>query len=136
MIHEILSEYLASSGLPADVDAEAGRTVIEVDGTDGSWVIVGEAYEDLGVASIRAILAARVDVEHRDAVTLLLNRLNQNLLLGAWSLDPEDGEVQFKTAIDFGGFAPTVEQLQPLVAMSTLAPEEAWAQIAAAAGRV
>ena len=94
-----------------------------MDGTDGSWVIVGEAYEDLGVASDGAILAARVDVEHRDAVTLLLNRLNQNPVLGVWSLDPEDGEVQFKTAIDFGGFAPTLSRLNASLQRTTVTYE-------------
>jgi hypothetical protein len=132
-IHEILSSYLTSSGLDADVDAAAGRTVVEMEGSHGSWVIVGEAYEDLDIASVRAILAARVEAPRRDAVTMLLNRFNQGLLLGAWSLDPADGEVQFRAAVDFGGYEPTADLIKPLVALCTLAPEQALPEIEAVA---
>jgi hypothetical protein len=132
-IHEALSEYLSASGLPVRVDDQAGRTVVEFETAAAAWFLIAEAYEDLRVASVRSVLAARVEPERRDAVLAVLNQLNLELLLGTWSLDPADGEVQFRMGVEVPESGPTPDLIKPLVAMATFAPEQHADQIAAAA---
>ena len=132
-IHAVLSECLSRGGEPLEVDGAAGRTVVEVEGPDGSWYVIGEALEELEVASVRAVLAARVEEPRRDAVVALLNRINLDLPMGAWSLDPDDGEVQFRVGADLKGQTPRAELVEPLVALCVLAPQQYWAAISAAA---
>jgi hypothetical protein len=132
-IHTVLSEYMSRAGEPLEVDDEAGRTVIEVDGSESAWYVIGEALDDVGVASVRAVLAPRVDEPHRNAVITLLNRINLDLPMGAWSLDPADGELQFRVGADFKHQEPRPELVEPLVALCVLAPERYWPAIAAVA---
>ena len=132
-IHAALSEYLSRAGEPIEVDEDAGRTVIEVEGTETAWYVIGEALDEVSVASVRAVLPARVEEPHRDAVVALLNRINLDLPLGAWSLDPDDGEIQFRIGADFSRQEPRAELIEPLVALCVLAPERYWSVIAAVA---
>ncbi len=56
-------------------------------------------------------------------MALLLTRVNLDLALGAFTLDLDTGQVQFRAALDFAGTQPDERLIRPLATMCLVAPE-------------
>lgn len=112
-IYAALREYFTSTGTVEEHEDE-GWVSTTAFGTNGSWLVVGQAYAAPPAAAVYGVLPARVPVERRPAVAELLTRINYGLILGNFELDLDDGEVRFKASI--AGEAPARQQLIPLVA--------------------
>src|SRR4051794_6484619 len=120
MIYEALRAHFSASGLDVDEHPDQGWVATDGFGQHGSWLLVGQAYEDRGQAAVYSVLPEHVPAERRTAVALLLARVNYGLVLGNLEMDLEDGEVRFKASIDFGGSEPTDGLLRPVVATALL----------------
>ena len=120
MIYEALKQYFEASGLDIEEHPDAGWVGTEGFGQNGSWVLVGQAYEDRDQAVIYSVLPEKVPAERRPAMMELQTRINFRLVLGDFVLDLEDGEVRFKASLDFGGREPDEALLKPVVATALL----------------
>jgi hypothetical protein len=120
-IYDALRRYFASSGLDLDEHPEAGWIATEGFGANGSWLLVGQAYEELDVACVYSVLPERVPQPRRQAIATLLARVNYGLVIGNFELDLDDGEVRFKASAP----APTADQLKALVA-TALGQADRW----------
>lgn len=114
-IYEALREALAAAGQPFDEHPEEQYLLTHAAGAGGEWVLVAQAREERDQASIYSIRLPPVAEELREAVAILLTRINFGLYLGNFELDLSDGELRFKTSIDFGGLPPAQELLHPLI---------------------
>ena len=121
-IFEALVECLAVSGLEISQDEENGRAWLEYEGDAGTWLLVGEAHEDLDLAAVAAVPRGRVRPERREAVALLLADINFGTLLGGWSMDPEDGELRYRAAAPVTP-ATAAETIRTLIGAAVTAPE-------------
>jgi hypothetical protein len=122
-IHEAVAECLRRLDPELSEDREHNAVISEYEGDAGTWLIVGEADEEHGLAAVTAVLRGLVVPDRRDAVALLLNRINLRLRLGAFTLDFDDGQVQYRAALDFAGTEPNELLIRPLVTMCLVAPE-------------
>ena len=113
-VYTALRDYFASSGLDLEEHPDDGWIATEGFGANGSWLLVGQAYEQLECACVYCVLPERVPAPRRGAVALLLTRINHGLAIGNFELDLDDGEVRFKASAT----APTREQLKSLVAVA------------------
>jgi hypothetical protein len=113
-IYAALRDYFASSGLDLDEHPDDGWVATDGFGANGSWLLVGQAHEHLDCACVYCVLPDRVPEPRRDAVAMLLTRINYGLVIGNFELDLDDGEVRFKASAT----APTREQLKALVAVA------------------
>jgi hypothetical protein len=125
MIYEALKDYFQAGGLDVEEHADQNWVATDGFGQHGSWLLVGQAYEDRDQAAVYSVLPERVPEERRAAVTELVSRINYGLILGNFEIDLSDGEVRFKVSADFGGAEPGEAQLKPLVATS-LAQFDRW----------
>ncbi len=80
-----------------------------------AWVSVAEVHEAEQLLVLVGILPGRVEAAHRAAVAELLMRLNVRLQVGNFELDFDDGQVRFRTALDFGGAGATPALTRRLV---------------------
>jgi hypothetical protein len=101
MIYEALKDYFAAGGLEVEEHPDQDWVATDGFGQHGSWLLVGQAYEDRGQAAIYSVLPEHVPEERREAVAILLARINYGLILGAFAIDLDDGEVRFRASIDF-----------------------------------
>jgi hypothetical protein len=120
VIYEALRSHFASTGLDVEEHPEGAWVATDGFGEHGSWLLVGQAYEDRGAAAVYSVMPDRVPEERRTAVALLLARVNYGLILGNFEIDLDDGEVRFKASADFGGAEPGEPQLRPLTATALL----------------
>jgi len=120
MVYEALKAHFAAGGLDVEEHPEQGWVATDGFGEHGSWLLVGQAYEDRGQAAIYSVMTEKVPEDRRTAVALLLTRINYGLILGNFELDAEDGEVRLKASIDFGGMEPSDALIRPLTATALL----------------
>ncbi len=68
-----------------------------------AWVCAAEVRESAHLLILVGILPGQVAPARRGAVAEALMRLNVQLQLGNFELDLDDGQVRFRTSIDFAG---------------------------------
>jgi hypothetical protein len=115
-IYAALRDYFASTGLDVEEHPEAGWVATEGFGEHGSWLLVGQAHEDVGAAVVYSVLPRPVPEQRRTAIALLLARINYGRVIGNFELDLDDGEVRYKASLVAAGRALGRDQLAPLVA--------------------
>ena len=111
-IYAALRDYFASAGT-FDEHEEDGWVAAPGHGSNGAWLLVGQAYDARDAAAIYGVVPERVPADRRAAMAELLTRINFGLILGNFELDLDDGEIRFKASL--AGGAPTRDELTPLV---------------------
>ena len=81
-------------------DNQHGVMYSLVKGEAATWRFVAQAIDDRKLLVLYSILDPPVPVDRRPAIAEFVERVNRRLLVGAWQLDHDDGEVRFKTAVD------------------------------------
>lgn len=84
-------------------------------GRNGQWLCVAIVYEERDQFVFYSIDQSYVSESQRAAVAEFLTRANYGLTVGNFEMDYEDGEVRYKTSIDFQGSQFTFEQFRALV---------------------
>jgi hypothetical protein len=121
----VLRELPGSEGLATTVKTEAN-----------SWSMMLLGADDERVISCYSLLPSVVPEAGRAAVAEGLTRLNYGLLVGAFELDLDDGEVRCRTSIDFVDEAVNPSLLRALVGRNVAMAERYFPTIIAiGAGR-
>ncbi len=66
-------------------------------GKTGTWISNIQPIETERLIVINSILGIKVSEEKRAAIALLLTKLNYSVKVGAFQINPENGEVAFRT---------------------------------------
>jgi hypothetical protein len=92
------------------------RTVSFVfDGKAGPWTTHVKAFEDEEQVAVYGVVPFAIDEERRAAAAELITRINFGLVIGNFELDFADGEIRYKTSLDFEGEQLTDQLLIQLV---------------------
>ena len=86
-----------------EAEEENKNIVIFLSGTGGTWMGLARVLEDDNQFIFYSVVPNRAPKEAKPAVMEFITRANYNLLMGNFEMDPEDGEVRFKTSIDVSG---------------------------------
>lgn len=100
-----LGEFLESDGWhPRRLD---GRTVYQMgfSGENGQTVCYAQVLEDLSQFLFYVVASTKVGEEFRPAVAELITRANYGLRIGNFEMDFSDGELRYKSSLDFEGGA-------------------------------
>lgn len=89
-------------------------------GRSDHWNCVAIVYEDREQFVFYSVCRGNVSEDRRNAVAEYLTRANYGLTLGNFEMDYEDGEVRYKTSIDFQDSQLTFEQFRTLVYSNVL----------------
>jgi len=70
-------------------------------GESGSWRCFAQAREEQKQFVFYSVLDVNVPEDKRAAMAEFITRANYNLILGNFEMDFDDGEIRYKTCIDF-----------------------------------
>ena len=112
----VTEDWLAGAGADVDV-VEPGLIRVPMD-TDGQqWILLVRVDVEASVVGFYSVLPSMVPEPARHEVAHFLISQNFDLLFGSFEMDPEDGEVRFRTAWAGGpDELPTDAQFYELVA--------------------
>ncbi len=75
-------------------------------GQNGRWVLYAHAREQLSQLVFYSVLSETAPKERHAAINELLCRINFNLGIGNFEMDHTDGNLRFRSSVDFEGGAP------------------------------
>ena len=127
-VFDVVLEFLEEQGWTYSVleDREVAQARFGGDG-GSSFTFFADARPDRPVLLCYSVRDERVPEERRAAVAELLTRLNYPLLVGSFDMDFADGEVRFRSSVDFEGDEPSAALVRNVVlpnlqAMNTYQP--------------
>ena len=114
-VFEVLIEFLDGQGWNYSV--LEGREVAQVrfGGGSESFTFFADSRPDREALLCYSVRDERVEEERRNAVSELLTRLNYPLLIGNFEMDFDDGEVRFRSSIDFEDDRPTTALVRNVI---------------------
>lgn len=90
------------------------ETILSVNyrGKNGQWTFVASAEEAAKAFVFFSRAPMSCPPDRVDALVTFLNRVNFGLTMGAWAVDPGDGEIRFRYGIDVRDSEVTSERLR------------------------
>lgn len=112
---EIVAAFLIAEGWLCEqvVDQPILHTVFE--GKSGGWHCFAHCPPEIAQLLFYSVAPLRVAAVLRPAVAEYLTRANWGLLLGNFEMDYSDGEVRYKTCLQFDQTPLTPALLRPLI---------------------
>jgi hypothetical protein len=104
-------------GQPWAYREETERSLVsfEYAGQAGTWRTYTTAFEEAQQVAVYGVVPFAIEAEQRAAAAELITRINFGLVIGNFELDLSDGEVRYKTSLDFEGGRLTEPLLLQLV---------------------
>jgi hypothetical protein len=99
-----LSTYLFRIGVDHEIDLKDKALTFDVDTPQGTWhcsILIDNNLYTKGGMGFYSTLPARVPIGLLNHMALFLMCLNNDRLFGNFELDPDTGDLHFKTYIDF-----------------------------------
>jgi hypothetical protein len=130
-----LVTFLRSDGWPVvELDSDESSVTTRFAGSSNEWSCVGRTFERQGQLVFDSLLPVVVAADRQAGVAVLLLHVNWTMLTGAFAVDPESGNVRFRTSL----LLPDATALDPpiskgLVYANVLTVEQCLPGIAAAA---
>jgi hypothetical protein len=113
------------------------RVLIDYASAAGAWSTYAVAFEKSRQIAVYGVLPFAVEADQRAAVVELITRLNFGLIVGNFEIDVDDGEVRYKTSLDFEDGELTTPLLRQLVrANIAMMEHHLQAFVAVAVGKV
>lgn len=118
-------------------EREQHRVLIDYASPAGAWSTYAVAFDQSRQVAVYGVLPFAVDAEQRPAIVELITRLNFGQIVGNFEIDLDDGEVRFKTSLDFEDAELTTPLLRQLVrANIAMMEHHLQAFVAVAVGKV
>lgn len=76
---------------------------IQVRGSEAEWLCLVKLDEEREFCLVYSVLPEPVPVEKRADMAMFLVATNYDIGVGSFEMDPEDGEIRFRTSIDVEG---------------------------------
>jgi hypothetical protein len=124
--------FAAEGWLRLENEAEAFFKLF-YDGRHGQWECIAQADDAKEWGFFYSIYPGRVPEARRAPMAELLTRINWTVPFGSFDLDWSDGEVRFRTGLDFEGTAATLSLMRALVIPNLAMMERYWPALAAVA---
>ncbi len=84
-------------------------------GKNGRWLCYARIDEERNQFFFYSVCGQNAPEDKRTPVSEFLTRANYGMQIGNFEMDFEDGEIRYKTSVDFDGFEPNNEILKNLV---------------------
>lgn len=114
--YDTLTDFLSAQGLLFTEEPAQGRVRFEYATEAAAWTTFAVAFEEAQQVAIYGVLPISVGPERRAAALELLARINFGQVVGNFEMNLDDGEVRFKTSLDFEGGELTLPLLRQLFA--------------------
>ena len=107
-----------------DIDEETSGFRMIAKGDNGQWSCYAQALEDKKQFIFYSILPVNTPLDKIPHVLDFLNRLNLELMYGNFQLDPDDGQIVFKTSIDVTNNALSIPLTKQVVYNNVLTMDQ------------
>ncbi len=115
-VYAALVSFLTEQGLVFTEEPEEQRVRFEYATEDAAWSSFAVAFEEAQQVALYGVLPFAVGPERRADALELITRINYGQVIGNFEMDLDDGELRFKTSLDFDGAELTLELLRQLFA--------------------
>lgn len=115
-VYSALVSFLTEQGLMFTEEPEQDRVRFEYATQDAAWSSFAVAFEEDQQVALYGVLPFAVGAERRADILELITRINYGQVIGNFEMDLDDGEVRFKTSIDFDGAELTLALLRQIFA--------------------
>ena len=133
----VVQAFMEEDGWPfeeLDTPAEVGTALqTAFKGDHGQWDCITIVREDARQLIFYSLYPGPVPDEERGAMAELVVRANEDLILGNFELDMEDGTIRFKTSLDVSQDELTIGLLRPVMLANVLTMDTYLPAIAAVA---
>lgn len=124
-ITDVVIAYLDARDIPYVVDP-SGSIIGMLSASDkGPWTVYIGILEADDQLVVHSAFNPEIPEESRDAIAMLLTRVNYGILHGNFELDLDDGELRYKTSIDVRG-AELTEALFDNVLVANVSMFDRW----------
>jgi hypothetical protein len=114
-IYDQLVAFFAGEQWKFETQPELGAVSFVFDGKVGPWTTHVKAFADEQQVAVYGVLPFSIEPERRVEAAELVCRINFGLVIGNFELDFADGEIRYKTSLDFEGERLTDKLLIQLV---------------------
>lgn len=114
---EQLGHYLNNQDWQAEALAERFIYTLTINGKNGVFRAIARIRPDIEQFMFYVVAPQKAETETRAEVMAFVTRVNYGLRIGNFEMDLEDGEVRYKSSIDFDG-----EPLTPNLMRNTIYP--------------
>lgn len=118
-LYDQVEAFYAKGGWPTERVPDETILSLTYQGNNAQWVFVAVVDEEAGSVTLFSRAPASCPAERRSEMLVLLNRINVGLPLGAWTLDPDDGEIRMRVGLDTMG-TPLTDAWMQRATMLTL----------------
>lgn len=115
-VYGAITSFLTEQGLIFTEEPAQGRVRFEYASEEAAWSSFAVAFEEAQQVAIYGVLPFAVGPERRAAALELIARINYGHVIGNFEMDLDDGELRFKTSLDFEGAELTLGLLRQLFA--------------------
>lgn len=122
---EQISNYLQRIGVDHEIDKKQCALYFDVSTSKGTWqclILASRTKNMRNGVGFYSTLPTRVPQLLRNQMAMFLMCLNNDRILGNFELDPETGDLHFKTYIDFdhNGFSEKAVERNMLINISIM----------------
>jgi hypothetical protein len=105
-----LKDYIKTQDWRADIDEDANEIVFSIRGENGQFTCIAFVGEEETIFSFYSICTVFVPEVKRASFAEFLTRVNYGRIIGNFEMDFDDGEVRYKTSLDYQDISvnPTV----------------------------
>lgn len=97
-IQTTVADHLQSREFNFNFNSERSFFDFGVEGNNGNWKVFIIADEQRRLLQIISVCPIRTPRQQQQSMCELLTRMNEDILLGKFSMDFENGEITFKTS--------------------------------------
>lgn len=114
-VFSTIVQFFRGQRWDANVNPERGTVSFEYTSEVSAWNIYTTAFESERQVATYGVVPFLIEPAHRSTVMELITRINFGLVIGNFEMDLSDGEVRYRTSLDFEGGELTTPLLQQLV---------------------
>lgn len=127
LMFERFKEYLKAVDLNYSI--VENRPIIMFPYTSkGNYQCIIDIDEENKIVIIYTILGSLVELEKRNRIAQLLTRINFGIRIGNFEMDYEDGQIRYKTSIDYEGVKDYDDSFLENLIMSNLVKTDEYYQ--------
>ncbi len=105
-VYDMLLSFVEGEKWKSEPLPDQGAVSYVFDGNNGPWRTYAKAFEQDRQIAFYGVLPFTIEEDRRAAAAELITRINFGVVIGNFEMDFDDGEVRFKTSLDFEGEEP------------------------------
>ena len=114
-MYSLVINFLKSENWQYSEIAEKDAIFFGINGKHGNFQCIVNINDEEKKFTFYSVCGSNAPIEKRHLVLELLNALNENLDIGNFQIDMEDGEVRFKTGIYYFSLSSDLQLVENIV---------------------